>query len=212
MFIILKINRKYLLLSVVIIIILLVVILRDYIREGLRIDYKRYYNVKVLNEDIEELKKNLSIIDLNYDWNENLTFNNNPNKIIYHHCARSYWSPEDINEYHKAKGWKGIGYNFYIRKDGDIYSGRPENSEGAHTKGENSKSIGICLEGNFEEDKLTKEQIESLINLSIYISLKYDIYKIVGHKDVYETLCPGKNFPLKDIKTQVIKGMKNYKK
>lgn len=208
MFIVLKINKKKILIFLVFITIFLSYISRDKIREGLRISYRRYHNINLSDEKIERLKNDLNIIYLNYEWEEDLNYTNRPDKIIYHHSAREYWSPEGINEYHKSRGWIGIGYNYYIRKDGSIYGARPENSEGAHTKGENSKSIGICLEGNFEEEELTKKQIDSLINLSVYISLKYDIYKIIGHKDVYETLCPGENFPIKEIKNEVIKEMK----
>lgn len=212
MFIIIKIKKKIVVILLIIFFIsILLVGVKDNIRYIFKISYRSYYNAEISFIDIEYLKNNLELIDLDYNWNEDLIFNNEPNKIIYHHCARSYWSPEGINDYHKERGWKGIGYNFYVRKDGKIYLGRPENAEGAHTKGENSNSIGICLEGNFEEESLSKEQWESLINLSTYITLKYDIYKIVGHRDVYDTLCPGENFPMNEIKNEVIKNIKNYK-
>ncbi len=213
MFIVLKIKKIYIVLIFILFTsALFTVIFRDNVRECLKISYRKYYNIKIDNEVIEDMRNNLNIIDIDYNWTEDLILNNNPNKIIYHHAARSEWSPEGINEFHKAKGWKGIGYNYYIRKDGTIYSGRSENSEGAHTRGENNNSIGICLEGNFEEEELTKEQINSLVNLSLYISLKYDIYKIMGHRDAYETLCPGKNFPIDEIRDNVVNLLKNTKK
>lgn len=213
MFIVLKIKKIYIVLIFILFTsALFAFIFRDNVRECLKISYRKYYNIKIDNEVIEDMKNNLNIIDIDYNWTEDLILNNNPNKIIYHHAARSEWSPEGINEFHKAKGWKGIGYNYYIRKDGTIYSGRSENSEGAHTRGENNNSIGICLEGNFEEEELTKEQINSLVNLSLYISLKYDIYKIMGHRDAYETLCPGKNFPIDEIRDNVVNLLKNTKK
>lgn len=209
MFIIIKIKKK---IVVFILIFFMFIILlwsfRSNIREFLKISYKNYYNVEMSFDDIKKLERNLELIDLDYNWSEDLVFNNEPSKIIYHHCAREFWDPEGINNYHKERGWKGIGYNFYIKKDGRIYLGRPENAEGAHTKGENSNSIGICLEGNFEDESLSKEQFESVIKLSTYITLKYDIYKIMGHGDVYETLCPGKNFPLDEIKKEVVNNIK----
>jgi N-acetylmuramoyl-L-alanine amidase len=212
-FIVLKIKRVYIVLVFVLFIFLIFTyVFRDNLREYLKISYKKYYNIKINNEEIENMKNNLNIIDIDFNWTEELTLDNKPNKIIYHHSARSEWSPEEVNEFHKSKGWKGIGYNFYIRKDGTIYSGRPENAEGAHTRGENNNSIGICLEGNFEEEGPSKAQIDSLVNLSLYISLKYDIYKIMGHKDVYETLCPGRNFPIDEIRDKVINFLKNSKK
>lgn len=191
---------------------IILLISRESLRRYLKISYKKVYNIDISNNDLNLLENDLNIIQIDYKWKESLELSNNPNKIIYHHSARSEWSPEEINEYHKSKGWKGIGYNYYIRKDGSIYSGRPENAEGAHTKGENNSSIGICLEGNFEDELLTKGQLESLSKLSLYISLKYDIYEIIGHKDVYSTLCPGKNFPLEDIRNKVVNLIKNYNK
>lgn len=213
MFIVLKIKRTYIILIFILFIFLLITfIFRNNIREYFKISYKEYYNIQINLEEIEDMKNNLNIIDVDFNWNEELTLDNKPNKIIYHHAARSEWTTEGVNEFHKSKGWNGIGYNFYIRKDGTIYSGRPENAEGAHTRGENNNSIGICLEGNFEEEELTKEQIDSLVNLSLYISLKYDVYKIIGHKDVYETLCPGRNFPIGKIRDKVVNLLKNSKK
>lgn len=191
---------------------IILLISRESLRRYLKISYKKVYNIDISNNDLNLLENDLNIIQIDYKWKESLELSNKPNKIIYHHSARSEWSPEEINEYHKSKGWKGIGYNYYIRKDGSIYSGRPENAEGAHTKGENNSSIGICLEGNFEDEFLTKGQLESLSKLSLYISLKYDIYEIIGHKDVYSTLCPGKNFPLEDIRNEVVDLIKNYNK
>ena len=213
MFIVLKVRRTYLVLIFCLFIFLLFnFIFKNNIREYLKISYKSYYNIKINYEELEDMKNNLNIVDIDYNWTEDLILDNKPNKIIYHNAARSEWSPGGVNEFHKSRGWKGIGYNFYIRKNGIIYSGRPENAEGAHTRGENNNSIGICLEGNFEEEELTKEQIDSLINLSLYISLKYDIYKIIGHRDVYETLCPGKNFPIVEIREKVVKLIKSSKK
>ncbi|MDV4150611.1 peptidoglycan recognition family protein [Clostridium sp. AL.422] len=211
MIIILRIKRKYIyfLLSILILI-LFGFIFRTNIREYFKISYKNYYNIDITIYEINEMKNKLEIVDIDYKWNGDLIKNNNPNKIIIHHSAREEWSPEEVDKYHKSKGWKGIGYNFYIRKDGTIYSGRPEDSEGAHTIGENSSSIGICLEGNFEKEEATTMQIDSLKNLSIYLSLKYDVYKIIGHKDVYDTLCPGKNFPLDIVKNEIVNSIKEY--
>ncbi|WP_195263995.1 peptidoglycan recognition family protein [Clostridium sp. 1001275B_160808_H3] len=204
--------EKILLIMLPIGLFIILILCRENIRNYFKISYRYFYNIDISYNDLNLLEKDLNTIYIDYKWKESLELTNNPNKIIYHHSARSKWSPEEINEYHKSKGWKGIGYNYYIRKDGSIYSGRPENAEGAHTKGENNSSIGICLEGNFEEEYPTGEQLESLYNLSLYISLKYDIYKIIGHRDVYSTLCPGKNFPLEDTRDKVINLIKNYNK
>ncbi|WP_291653582.1 N-acetylmuramoyl-L-alanine amidase [Clostridium sp.] len=205
-----KLNKVLLLVIIPISLLVILVLCKENLRSYFKISYRTFYNINISYNDLNLLEKDLNVIDLDYKWKEDLELNNNPNKIIYHHSARKEWSPEGINEYHKSKGWIGIGYHYYIRKDGSIYSGRPENAEGAHTKGENNNSIGICLEGNFEDEYPRDEQLESLYKLSLYISLKYDIYKIIGHKDVYSTLCPGENFSIEDIRNQVISLIKNY--
>ncbi len=212
MIIVIRIKKIYFyILLVIILIFSLVLVFKDSIRACFKISYRRYYNISISSTEVEKMEKNLNIIQLDYKWKENLNMNNKPNKIIIHHAALGKVSPEEINEFHKSKGWKGIGYNFYISKDGSIYAGRPESSEGAHTIGENSRSIGICLEGNFQKEEVTEAELNSLINLSLYISLKYDIYKILGHKEVYNTLCPGKKFPLEEVKKIIIKDIKEYK-
>lgn len=175
-----------------------------------KISYRDMYGKRLSDSELENLRESIDINEIAYDWGEELEYNNKPTQIIYHHSASISESPENIHEYHKSKGWGGIGYHYYIMKDGTIYRGRPEGAEGAHTKGENKTSIGICVEGNFEEEEITLEQVQSLYKVSMYITLKYDIYKIIGHRDAGQTLCPGKNFPLESMRKSVIDGIKNY--
>jgi N-acetylmuramoyl-L-alanine amidase len=168
--------------------------------------YRKYY----LNKEKDIYFESPLIKEIEYNFTSKEEKNNKPEKIIFHHCARSVWSPEDINEYHKERGFIGIGYHYYIRKDGFIYKGRDEDSTGAHTKGENTNSIGICLEGNFEIESITDEQRESLINLAIYIISKYEIKDMRGHRLYAETLCPGKNFNEDEIKNNIIKKLREF--
>ena len=75
--------------------------------------------------------------------------------IVLHHAAGN-GSVKQIHDYHKnTKGWSGIGYHFYVRKDGTVWRGRPENTVGAHTVNYNAVSIGICFEGNFENEQMS---------------------------------------------------------
>lgn len=62
---------------------------------------------------------------------------------------------------HLAQGWIDIGYNWVIEKSGKIVQGRDEKIDGAHTLGYNSKSISVCLPGNFDATLPTKEQEEA---------------------------------------------------
>lgn len=65
--------------------------------------------------------------------------------------------------------------------------------------GLNSTSIGICAEGNFETDTMPEIQKQAIIELVNYLKGKYGISKVIRHKDVNATACPGKNYPFDEI-------------
>lgn len=140
------------------------------------------------------------INEVMYDWKLPLKYTLKPTMIVYHHTVDKELTPQRINELHQERGWAGIGYHFYIRKDGTIYRGRPENAIGSHSPSVNSKAFGIALEGNFNEEQLTLEQKNSVIELSRYLMKKYNIKNLKRHKDVRPTECPGKNFPFEEVK------------
>ena len=115
--------------------------------------------------------------------------------VILHHAAGS-GSVVQIHNHHKtANKWTGIGYHYYVRKDGSIWRGRPEGAIGAHTIGRNSTSIGICFEGNFETETMSAKQIAAGRELLSDILQRYPGVKVSGHRDNDTTACPGKNFP-----------------
>lgn len=143
------------------------------------------------------------IIEVKYKWAQPLNYNFKPTMIVYHHTAEDNLTPQKIDEMHKARGWAGIGYHFYIRKDGKIYRGRPENARGAHAPAVNDRAFGIALEGNFNIENVTQAQKDSLIKLSKYLMKKYNIKDLKQHKDVRNTECPGKNFPFEEIKAEL---------
>ena len=80
-------------------------------------------------------------------------------KIIIH-CSATREGDDTINtevidRWHKARGWNGCGYHFIILMDGTIETGRKINVRGAHTRGLNSRSWGICYIGGVEKDGKT---------------------------------------------------------
>ncbi len=140
----------------------------------------------------------------------NLQFNSNYNKmqevegIVLHNSGVTVLqSVETIHNYHKNKGWAGIGYQYYVRKDGSVYRGRPENMAGAHCPSVNSTSIGICAEGNFNEETMSEVQKQAIIELIKDIKSRYNIKWIKGHREILATSCPGTNFPIEEIKNAV---------
>lgn len=114
--------------------------------------------------------------------------------LILHHAAGD-GGAEAIHKAHLARGWYGIGYHYYICKDGSIWRGRPEDSVGAHTYGMNAVSIGICFEGNFEKEEMPALQLAAGKRLIADILARYPGIIIGRHRDYDATACPGKNFP-----------------
>ncbi|GAA0733702.1 N-acetylmuramoyl-L-alanine amidase [Clostridium oceanicum] len=141
-----------------------------------------------------------------------LTFGNNPRMIILHHAESSRCSIEDVHSWHLNKGWSGCGYHYFVRKNGSIYKGRPDNAIGAHCLSYNSVSIGICTEGRFNVETMGASQYNSLKELISYIKNKYNISKIYGHRELNSTDCPGKNFPLSKIKNESLGGSNSGKR
>ncbi|MBV1821885.1 N-acetylmuramoyl-L-alanine amidase, partial [Bacteroidales bacterium MSK.15.36] len=155
----------------------------------------------------------MNVIDSNLKF-RGLTYGNNPRKIILHHAAATNCSIEDIHTWHLHNGWSGCGYHYFIRKDGSIYKGRPETSLGAHCINYNSISIGICVEGNYMVEYMPSNQKKSLMELIKYLCSKYGIKEIYGHGELNSTSCPGKNYPLDEIRRKFMKDIncpyKNY--
>lgn len=95
-----------------------------------------------------------------------------------------------IKDWHvNGNGWSDIGYHHVIRRDGAIEMGRPESVTGAHAKGANTGSIGICLIGGIDDDgkpdaNFTYVQYESLRTLLQSKMKQYGELAVIGHRDV----------------------------
>lgn len=95
----------------------------------------------------------------------------------------------DIDRWHRAKGWNGIGYHFVIRRDGTIETGRPRDAIGAHVENWNAVSLGICMAGGVAangataENNFTQDQWVSLTALLKELQEVYPKATIQGHRD-----------------------------
>ncbi len=141
----------------------------------------------------------MNIVEKKYNLNGVLKKRSKTDTIILHHASAKSCTPEQVDSWHKQRGWTCIGYHFLVRKDGTIYRGRPEDVIGAHASNHNSTSIGICAEGNFEIETMPEVQKRALIELVSYLKKKYNITKVLRHKDIGSTDCPGKNYPFEEI-------------
>lgn len=144
----------------------------------------------------------MNIIDTNLKFRNGLPNNNSPRNIVLHHTECNGWSIERLHELHKDNGWKGIGYHFYIRKDGRIYRGRPEWTMGSHCKGFNKNSLGIAFEGDYHnvDRNMPTAQFNAGLQLIDYLKNKYGNMGVYGHKEVGSSNCPGRYFPLSNFK------------
>jgi N-acetyl-anhydromuramyl-L-alanine amidase AmpD len=111
--------------------------------------------------------------------------------LIVHHAAAASATAQTIHQWHLGKGYVGIGYHFYIRKDGSIYRGRQIDAVGAHTVGYSETGIGVCLEGDFTKEKPSQVQQDSLVWILKALVEMYPAARIVGHGQVGATACPG---------------------
>ena len=102
----------------------------------------------------------------------------------------------EIRRWHtEDNGWSDIGYHFVIELDGDIGVGRPQEKSGAHCRGKNSTSIGVCYVGGVAEngtaeDTRTDEQKVSLETLLGLLKKSYPSAIIYGHRDFSDKACP----------------------
>jgi len=126
------------------------------------------------------------------------------NKIIIHCSATQEGRDLDaaeINRWHLKKGWNGIGYHYVVLLDGTIEYGRSIYKQGAHVKGENEGSIGICYIGGVEsergddgdwiaKDTRTPEQKESLLLLIKTLKKMHPAATIHGHNEFANKSCP----------------------
>lgn len=142
----------------------------------------------------------MQIVDAGLKFRNKLNKRSRTEYIVLHHAAALKCSPADIHRWHLERGWAGAGYHYLVRKDGTVYSLRPEDTVGAHCEGYNSRSIGVCAEGNFDVEQMEERQRASLHNLVRYLKDEYPEAKIVGHRELAATNCPGKNYPLEEIK------------
>lgn len=123
------------------------------------------------------------------------------NKIILHCSATKegqYFDVKDIDRWHKNNGWAGVGYHYVVLLDGTIQVGRFESKIGAHTKGLNTNSIGVCYIGGLDaesqpKDTRTPEQKKSIINLVKELETRYPEATVHGHNEFAAKACPSFN-------------------
>lgn len=113
------------------------------------------------------------------------------NRIIIHCSATvegQHFTVTDIESWHKARGFRCVGYHYIILLDGTIQKGRGEGDIGAHCEGYNSDSIGVCYIGGLDTNKQPKDtrteaQKQAITKLLADITARHSIKEIKGHRD-----------------------------
>ena len=114
-------------------------------------------------------------------------------EIIVHCSATPESKPftvSDIDRWHRQRGFNSIGYHYVIYLDGSVHTGRPLSEVGAHCKGHNANSIGICYigglaaDGTSAKDTRTPEQKQALRQLLISLRESYPGATIHGHNEL----------------------------
>ena len=113
--------------------------------------------------------------------------------VIVVHCTATRvdmdFTQKDLLRSHRARGMTCVGYHFYIRKDGYIWSTRPLEQVGAHARGHNLNSIGIAYEGGLDEqghpaDTRTQKQKFSMRALIRTLKKEFSSPRVCGHRDL----------------------------
>ena len=123
------------------------------------------------------------------------------NRIIIHCSATREGQDitvETIKDWHvNGNGWSDIGYHYCIRLNGDIEPGRGIEKRGAHVRGHNDDSIGICYIGGCEgdgqtpKDTMTPEQEEAMRELVYSLRMVWTKkLTLHGHNEFSDKACP----------------------
>jgi len=125
-------------------------------------------------------------------------------ELIIIHCSATPpdmdIGAKEIDQWHRDRGWSMIAYHDVIRRNGALELGREENQVGAHAKGHNSVSVGICLVGGVDNDNnpqnnFTPAQFKTLRRSIRFYQILFPNASVIGHRDVN----PNKACPSFDI-------------
>ena len=102
---------------------------------------------------------------------------------------------KEIDRWHRARGFRCIGYHYVVTPDGNVETGREEQETGAHCLGHNATSIGVVYSGGLDEsghpaDTRTPAQRAALTALLRVLRARYPQARIRSHRDFAAKACP----------------------
>ena len=132
---------------------------------------------------------------------------NDPEYLIIHTAAHAGddYDIEDIDRWHRRRGWQMVGYHYFILKDGTIQQGRPDDLHGAHCLdgGMNTQSLGVCFQGHGDHEKWTRAQELSFQRLFNQKHRDFGISseKVHGHRRYSPVkTCPGELIEMEAVR------------
>lgn len=125
--------------------------------------------------------------------------------VVIHHSLTTSGNAKAYARYHvEENGWAGIGYHYVIGKDGSIEQSQLLKTVSNHTSGENTRSVGICLTGNYDIQQPPPEQVDAAVKLIRYLQGRLGRQlRITGHNEHSSKSCPGSNLDVKEIENRV---------
>lgn len=114
-------------------------------------------------------------------------------ELIVVHCSATREGTDvtidDIRQWHRKRGFRDVGYHFVVYRDGTVVEGRPLEQVGAHVKGHNRHSVGICYIGGLSaigeiKDTRTDAQKVALRELLKDLKRRYPKARVCGHRDL----------------------------
>lgn len=137
-----------------------------------------------VKSDWSDVEEKCKFIDVHLIFKNTLNKRTSTTRVVIHHSDGNATLGE-VHKQHIDRGWDGIGYHFYIDKQGNAYIGRYIDKEGAHAKQHNGDSIGVCFQGKYdEEESMPQAQLEKGIMVIMYLKKKYGKLGIYRHKDL----------------------------
>ena len=132
--------------------------------------------------------------------------------VILHHAASApYATAKQIEAGHKQKGYRCIGYHYYWQRDpatGKLHlkAGRPTKWQGCHgSLHYNKHCLGVAVFGNYEKQELLPGDYGVILRDLLHIFEKHHIApdKLIPHRAIKATRCPGKNMPVVSLQADM---------
>lgn len=115
------------------------------------------------------------------------------------HCSATReghaFTADDIDRWHRQRGYRSIGYHYVVLLDGTVQEGRPIAEAGAHCKGHNAHSIAICYIGGLDQDgkpcdTRTEPQRHAIAQLTAKLLNRFTNATVHGHREFANKDCP----------------------